>query len=159
MLDSLFSKVTDLKVCNFIKKRLQHKCVSDLRTASEEMSEDSSWGDRNSGDNDEFKGNDYFHFEEEVTVNVTDQSWPLSKTSKNSFKINKCVKPPDIHNFGHSPGKTTLLFSPIAACSDTKENYLLQKISVTEQGVLNAAYLVYKEHQNVQWTDLNSTFS
>ena len=26
MLDSLFNKAADLKVCNFIKKRLQHRC-------------------------------------------------------------------------------------------------------------------------------------
>ena len=38
MFESLFNKVTDLKVCNFIKKRLQHRCalvniLENLRTS------------------------------------------------------------------------------------------------------------------------------
>ena len=28
MLESLFDKVAGLKACNFIKKRLQHKCLA-----------------------------------------------------------------------------------------------------------------------------------
>ena len=67
------------------------------------------------------------------------------------------VKSPDIQNFGHSPDKSTLLFSPIVASSGTEESSVteLQKSSVTEIGVANAVSLVDKQHQNVQWKDRN----
>lgn len=83
------------------------------------VNEDSSWGDRNSGNDNKFKGSDYLPFEEDVTVNITDISWSLSESIKSIFKFNYAVKSQDIQSFCHFPGKTALLFSPIAASSDT----------------------------------------
>ena len=127
---------------------------------SEEMIENPSWGARNSEHDNRFKANDSFSSEEELTVNITDEPWSLSTSTKNSFKKNKVVQSPDIQNFGHSPDKSTLLFSPIVASSGTEESSVteLQKSSVTELGVANAVSLVDKQHQNVQWKDRNWTF-
>ena len=132
--------------------------VSMLCHKSEEMSENPNWGARNSEHDNRFKANDSFSLEEELTVNIIDEPWSLSTSTKNSFKKNKVVKSPDIQNFGHSPGKSTLLFSPIVASSGTEEKCLFQKSSVTELGVANALSLVDKQHQNVQWKDRNWTF-
>ena len=75
------------------------------------------------------------------------------------FRVNKSVRPPDINNFGHSPSKTPLSFSPATANSGTEEKWLLRKSSVTEQRISIGASLVGEKHRNIQWKDLNSTSS
>ena len=83
----------------------------------------------------------------------------LYQNPDNSFRVNKGVRPPDINNFGHSPSKTPLSFSPTTTNSGTEEKWLLRKSSVTEQRISTGASLSGEKHQNIQWKDLNSTSS
>ena len=78
---------------------------------SEKVSDDTSSGDRISGNDSQFKGNDYFPSTEKTTVNKTDVSGFVSESRDNSFRVNKGVRLPDINNFGHYPSKTPLSFS------------------------------------------------
>ena len=83
----------------------------------------------------------------------------VSESRDNSFRVNKGVRPSDINDFGHSPIKTPLSFSPATTNSGTKEKWLLRKSSVTEQRTSIGASLVGEKHRNIQWKDLNSTSS
>ena len=76
--------------------------------------------------------NDYFPSTEKITINKTDVSGYVSEPRNNRFRVNKGVRSHDINNFGHSPSKTPLSFSPTATNSGTEEKWLLQKSNVTE---------------------------
>ena len=86
-------------------------------------------------------------------------SGSASKSRNISFRVNKGARSPHINNFGHSTGKTPLLFSPTATNSGTEEKWFLQKSSVTEQRSLIGASLVGQKQRNIQSKDLNSTSS
>ena len=64
-----------------------------------------------------------------------------------------------MNNFGHSPSKTPLPFSPTTTDSGTEEKWFLRKSSVTEQRISIGAFLVGEKNRNIQWKDLNSTSS
>ena len=72
---------------------------------SEKVSDDTSSGDRISGNDSQFKGNDYFPSTEETTINKTDVSGFVLESRGNSFGVNKGIRPPDIKSFVHSPAK------------------------------------------------------
>ena len=82
-------------------------------------------------------------------------SGSASESRDISFRVNKGVRSPDINNFGHSPSKTLLSFSPTAANSGTDEKCLLRKSNVTEQRISSGASLVGEKHRYIQWKDLN----
>ena len=83
----------------------------------------------------------------------------VSEFRNNSFRVNEGFKSPDINNFGHSPRKNPLSFSPTATDSGPEEKWLLQKSSNTEQRISIGASLVGEKHQNIRWKDLNSASS
>ena len=126
---------------------------------SEKVRDDTSSGGIISGNDSLFEGNDYFPPIEKISINKTDVWGFVSESRDNSFIVNKVVWPPKTNNFGHSPSKTLLLFSPTTANSGTKEKWLLQKSSVIEQRISIGASLVSKKHRSIQWNDLNSTSS
>ena len=126
---------------------------------SEKVSDDTSSEDRISGNDSQFKRNDHFPSTEKSTNNKTDMSRLASESRDNSFRVNKGIRSPDINNFGHSPSKTPLPFSPTTTNPGTEEKWLLRKSSVTEQRISIEASLVGKKHRNIQWKDLNSTSS
>ena len=128
--------------------------VSGIFYKSEKVSDDTS-----SGNDSQFKINDYLPSTEKITINETDVSGYLSECRNNSFRVNKGVRSTEINNFGHSPSRTPLSFSPAATNSGTEEKWLLQKSSVAEQRISIGASLVGQKHRNIQWKDLNSTFS
>ena len=99
---------------------------------SENVSDDTRSGNRIFGSDSQFKRNDYFPSTEKITINKTDVSGYVSEPRDNSFRVNKGVRSHDINNFGHSPSKTPLSFSPTATNSDTEEKWLLQKSNATE---------------------------
>ena len=107
---------------------------------SEQVSDDTSSGDRICGNDSQFDENDYFSSKDEITINKTDVSGSVSESRDKNFRIYKGVTSPDMNNFGHFPSKTTLLFSPTATNSGTEENWFLLS-SVTKQRIsIGASY-------------------
>ena len=86
-------------------------------------------------------------------------SGSASESRDISFRVNRGVRSPEINNFGHSPSKTLLSFSPTAANSGTDEKCLLRKSRVTEKRISSGASLVGEKHRYIQRKDLKSTSS
>ena len=81
----------------------------------------------------QFKESDYFSLTERITVNKADRSGPISESTNNSFKVNKGIRLPDIYNFGYSPSKNPLPFSPVSANSSTKEKWSLSPVFLNKK--------------------------
>ena len=88
---------------------------------SEKVSDDTSSGDRISGNDGQFKGNVYFPSMEKTTINKIHLSGYVSESRNNSFRVHKGARLPDNKNFGHSPSKYPLSFSLTATNSGNDE--------------------------------------
>ena len=109
---------------DYSSKRYSHSftSVSGICYKSKKVSDDTSSGDRISGNDSQFKRNGYFPSTQKTTINKTDVSGYISESRDNRFRVNKGVKSPEINNFGHSPSKTPLSFSLAATSSGTEKN-------------------------------------
>ena len=125
---------------------------------SEKVSDDTSSGDRISGNDSQFKGNNYHSFTERFTINKKMCQY-LYQNPQTTFRADKSVRSPDINSFGHCPCKTPLSFSPATTNSGSKKKWYLQKSSVNKQGMSNGASLVVEKHRNIQRKVLNLTSS
>ena len=66
--------------------------VPEICYKSEKVSDDTSSGDRISGNDSQFKRNDYFPSTEEIKINKIDVSGYVSEFRDNSFRVNKGVR-------------------------------------------------------------------
>ena len=115
----------DMLIIGMTREEISFTSVPGICYISEKVSDDTSLRDRISGNDSQFKGNDHFPSTEKTTINKTDVSGFVSESRNNSFRVNKGVTPSDINNFGHSPSKTPLSFSPTTTNSGTEEKWLL----------------------------------
>ena len=95
----------DMLIIGMTREEISFTSVPGICYKSEKVSDDTSSGDRISGNDSQFKGNDYFPSTEETTINKTDVSGFVLESRGNSFGVNKGIRPPDINSFVHSPAK------------------------------------------------------